>query len=133
MAPRLICGALDRLTIASGSRIACPTSRLTTSAMCGGAEIGSRIGTLETMAYQRAGSATGASTGWSKVNADPSQGCAGKKIYRSFAYAEVIAKRSSQRNDEPMRAYHCRHCHKFHVGTRAMHKSKPRVEESDDE
>lgn len=74
-----------------------------------------------------------AATKRADVNADPSQGCAGKKIYRSFAYAEVIAKRSSRRNDEPMRAYHCLCCHKFHVGTRAMHKSKPRVEESDDE
>jgi hypothetical protein len=63
------------------------------------------------------------------VSTDP--GCDGKKVYRSFSYAEVIAHRLSRANEEPMRAYHCRSCHKFHVGTRGMHKIKPRIEESE--
>lgn len=50
------------------------------------------------------------------VNTDHTRGCTGKKKYRSFSYAEVIASRSAEKNQQPMHAYHCRHCNAFHVG-----------------
>lgn len=64
------------------------------------------------------------------VNADPTRGCSGKKKYRSFSYAEVIASRSAEQNNEAMHAYHCRQCNAFHVG--AHHRiRKPEVAHGD--
>lgn len=58
-------------------------------------------------------------------NTDHTRGCTGKKKYRSFSYAEVIATRSAQRSEDPMHAYHCKHCNGFHVGTRMHVAPKP--------
>lgn len=64
------------------------------------------------------------------INTDPSLGCKGKKPYRSFVFAELVASRSAKRNGEPMHAYHCKRCNKFHVGTHhVLKRPEPKVEE----
>lgn len=44
--------------------------------------------------------------------------CTGKKRFASFTQAEKCARQQSRRRDDaPRRAYHCRLCSGFHVGT----------------
>lgn len=64
-------------------------------------------------------------------NTDPTRGCTGKKKYRSFSYAEVIAGRSAETNGEPMHAYHCKHCNAFHVGAHFRRKKPEPVDDSE--
>lgn len=58
-------------------------------------------------------------------NTDPTRGCGGKKKYRAFSYAEIVAARLSEANNEPMHAYHCKHCNALHVGAHARRKRPP--------
>ncbi len=41
--------------------------------------------------------------------------CTGKQSY-SIGRARELARKVSQRHDEPMQAYHCPFCHGWHVG-----------------
>lgn len=49
-------------------------------------------------------------------NTDPTRGCDGKAKYWTFARAERAAKKSAKALEEPMHAYKCVHCNRFHVG-----------------
>lgn len=44
-------------------------------------------------------------------------GCTGKKHFNRFNKASTVAQRMNRRgNGAHVEAYHCRHCHGFHVG-----------------
>ena len=43
-------------------------------------------------------------------------GCTGKRQFQTFTTAKGAAKNAARNNNEPMRPYHCRSCHKFHIG-----------------
>ena len=44
-------------------------------------------------------------------------GCTGKASFTTFARADLRAKRMRQRKESAhVEAYHCRHCHRFHIG-----------------
>ena len=44
-------------------------------------------------------------------------GCTGKSAFSTFARADFRAKRLRQNRDTAhVEAYHCRHCHQFHIG-----------------
>lgn len=45
-----------------------------------------------------------------------SAGCGGKRKFETFTAAKGAAKNASRSNNEPMRPYPCRECHKFHIG-----------------
>ncbi len=42
--------------------------------------------------------------------------CDGKRKFLTFTDAKGAAKNAARNNGEPMHAYHCRACHKFHIG-----------------
>lgn len=68
------------------------------------------------------------------VNSDPTSGCIGKTKYRVFRRAELAAARSAKASEEPMHAYKCRRCNRFHVGSHLQRKKpKPAAEEVRDE
>lgn len=46
----------------------------------------------------------------------PKHGCTGKLAFLQFAEADRRAKRIRERTGDPVAAYHCRHCHRYHVG-----------------
>lgn len=43
-------------------------------------------------------------------------GCTGKRQFLTFTSANGAARNASRSNNEPMRPYACKHCHKFHIG-----------------
>lgn len=56
------------------------------------------------------------------------QGCTGKLRYAAFCDARNVA-RFIRRQDEAARvqAYHCRHCHGFHVGEQERRRARRRA------
>lgn len=46
----------------------------------------------------------------------PIHGCTGKQALPTFAEAKRRAKLMRERAEVPLQAYHCRHCHQYHVG-----------------
>ena len=48
-----------------------------------------------------------------------SAGCTGKIRFETFAGANRAARRARRKNDRAVKAYACRECHGFHVGTNA--------------
>lgn len=47
----------------------------------------------------------------------PGDACNGKRRYSSYNVADEMAKRTRRQTEEAVAAYHCPHCHGFHVGT----------------
>jgi hypothetical protein len=48
---------------------------------------------------------------------DHAQGCTGKLRYAAFSAARRVARYIRQRDEASrVHAYHCQHCHGFHVG-----------------
>lgn len=43
--------------------------------------------------------------------------CEGKERFVSFTRAARVARLAASRREERLRAYHCRYCGGFHVGT----------------
>ena len=50
-------------------------------------------------------------------NTDAGSSCLGKKRYWFFRRAERAARAMAEREGESFHAYHCRGCHRFHVGS----------------
>jgi len=48
-------------------------------------------------------------------------GCTGKQAFTRFDDARYRAKRIRSRSGAPVAAYHCRHCHQYHVGGNEDH------------
>lgn len=57
-------------------------------------------------------------------NTDKTRGCEGKKRYWFFRRAERAASAMAEREREPFHAYHCKLCHRFHIGS---HFRRPKV------
>lgn len=43
-------------------------------------------------------------------------GCSGKKAFATMTSAKKHAKWMRRKYDEPLAAYHCKHCRMFHIG-----------------
>ena len=43
-------------------------------------------------------------------------GCTGKRKFVTYTMAKGAARNATRKNNEPMNAYMCRSCHKFHIG-----------------
>lgn len=59
---------------------------------------------------------------YSPANGKP--GCNGKRMWPNFATAQRMAERTHRQAEEPMDAYHCKHCGRFHVGSRRSIKQR---------
>jgi len=47
----------------------------------------------------------------------PEVACAGKVPFSSFALANAVITRVREKHREGWSAYHCAHCHEWHIGT----------------
>jgi nitrate/TMAO reductase-like tetraheme cytochrome c subunit len=54
--------------------------------------------------------------------------CHGKRKFTTFTQAKGAARNASRNNNEPMRPYMCRDCHKFHIGNANDYGAKIRVD-----
>jgi hypothetical protein len=56
------------------------------------------------------------------MKSNPAALCTGKQPFTSFTLANEAARRANRNKDASREAYHCQHCHAWHVGTqRAPH------------
>lgn len=63
--------------------------------------------------------------------------CDGKQAFGTKSMAERVASLSSGRSSIPMSAYQCRHCGKYHIGSRtskpATYNRKPKIHFTEDD
>jgi hypothetical protein len=52
-----------------------------------------------------------------KHRPEPAAMCAGKTAFAAFSLATEAARRANRNKDARREAYHCVHCHAWHVGT----------------
>lgn len=52
-----------------------------------------------------------------KHTPEPAAMCAGKEPFAAFHLAATAARRANRNKDARREAYHCTHCHAWHVGT----------------
>ena len=50
------------------------------------------------------------------ITADHVPGCTGKQSFATQKQAARRAKLMRRKHHEPLTEYHCKHCHKFHIG-----------------